>query len=117
MQVGVHAHGLISDSELMADEYYPRYAGQMDRIGKSRGWSPYTRQQFAGGISPDGALFIGDPNPVIEKILFLQETFGLTRFMMHTDIGAPSHMSIMRSIELLGREVVPAVKKAVAAKK
>lgn len=113
MQLGTHSHGLIGDDgQAVADRYFPAYAGQMDRIGRDRGWSPYTKAQFEGGRRKEGALFVGDVNQVIDKILYHTELFGLTRFLMHVDVGAPSHKDLMRTIELLGTQVAPAVKKA-----
>lgn len=113
MQVGVHSHTFIGDSyEEIRDGYYPIYAAQMDRIGKSRGWQPYTKMQFEGGMSPQGALYMGDVNQVTDKILKTIEMFGLTRFVAHIDVGAPDHKSTMKSIELYGDKVIPAIKKA-----
>lgn len=114
MQIGVHSHTFIGDSkQQILDEYYPLYAAQMDRIGRDRGWSPYTKMQFEGGMSPEGALFMGDTNQVTEKIIQTIEMFGLTRFIAHLDIGAPSHNQMMKAIELFGNEVIPAVRKAI----
>ncbi|MCE7060860.1 LLM class flavin-dependent oxidoreductase [Dyadobacter sp. CY343] len=113
MQLATHSHGLVGENgTALADEYFASYAGQMDRVGSSRGWAPYTRGQFEGGRSPEGALFVGDPNQVTEKILQNQEMFGLTRFLLHTDVGGPDHKLLMKSIELLGDKVAPAVRKA-----
>lgn len=114
MQIGTHSHGLIGENgQALADRYFPNYAQQMDRIGRDRGWAPYTKEQFEGGRSKEGALFVGDPNQVIDKILYHQEMFGLTRFLLHADVGAPSHADLMKTIELLGTKVAPAVRKAI----
>ncbi|KAA0991934.1 LLM class flavin-dependent oxidoreductase [Dyadobacter aurulentus] len=113
MQLATHSHGLVGENgAALADAYFENYAGQMDRVGRSRGWAPYTRGQFEGGRSIEGALFVGDPNQVTEKILQNQEMFGLTRFLLHTDVGGPDHKMLMKSIELLGEKVAPAVRKA-----
>lgn len=113
MQIATHSHGLVGvDGNQLAKDYFDLYKGQMDRIGSSRGWQPYTYGQYEGGRDKEGALFIGDANQVIDKILYHQEMFGLTRWLMHMDIGAPDHQMLMKSIELLGTKVAPAVKKA-----
>ncbi|TDE14656.1 LLM class flavin-dependent oxidoreductase [Dyadobacter psychrotolerans] len=113
MQLATHSHGLIGEnSQAISDRYFPHYADQMNRIGKDRGWSPYTKEQFEGGRSRDGALFVGDVNELTDKILYHQEMFGLTRFLLHVDVGAPSHDDLMKTIELLGTHVKPAVNKA-----
>ncbi|MCL4641841.1 MULTISPECIES: LLM class flavin-dependent oxidoreductase [Olivibacter] len=113
MRIATHSHGLIgTHGQELADRYFPLYAEQMNRIGKDRGWAPYTKEQFEGGRSRDGALFIGDVNQVVDKILYHQELFGLTRFLLHADVGAPPHKELMTTIELLGTKVAPAVRKA-----
>lgn len=112
-QVGIHSHALIgADSASIADTYYPYYAAQMNRIGKDRGWQPYSRGQFEMGRTMDGALFVGEPNEIVDKILQQQELFGLTRFVAHMDVGGPPHELIMKSIELLGTVVAPQVRAA-----
>ncbi len=113
MQVGVHSHTFVADSQQeLLDNYYPYYAAQMDRIGKDRGWAPYTKMQFQGGMSPEGALFMGDSSQVIDKMLSTIEMFGLTRFIAHIDIGGPTHKDMMKTIELYGTKVLPEVRKA-----
>jgi probable LLM family oxidoreductase len=112
-EVGVHMHAMFGeDSKQTADEYYPVYSSQMDRIGKSRGWPPYQKQQYDLGRTKNGALIIGDANEAIDKILQMQEMFGLTRFSAHMDVGGPSHESLMKSIEIFGNTIAPAVRKA-----
>ena len=115
MQIATHSHGLLGeDGAALAKEYFPSYKEQMDRIGSSRGWQPYTYSQYEYGRDKQGALFIGDANQVADKILYNQEVFGLTRWLMHMDIGAPDHKTMMKSIEILGDKVAPKVKKALA---
>lgn len=112
-QVGIHAHAFFGeDSDEVAANYYPLYAAQMDRIGKSRGWSPYTKYQFDYGRQKEGALFVGDAEAAIDKILYVQEMFGLTRFAAHMDIGAPAHKDMMKSIEIFGTKIAPKVREA-----
>lgn len=113
MQVGVHMHSFFGDnSRKVADEYYPLYAAQMNRIGKQRGWPPYQQAQFETGRSPQGHLLIGDANEAIDKILQLEQMFGLTRFSAHMDVGGPSHASMMKSIEIFGNKIAPKVREA-----
>lgn len=113
LQVGVHMHCFFGeDSKQTADEYYPYYSAQMDRVGRSRGWPAYQRNQFDFGRSKDGALIIGDANEAIDKILQMQELLGLTRFSAHMDVGGPSHKALMKSIEIYGTKIAPKVKEA-----
>lgn len=117
-QVGVHMHSFFGeDSKQTADSYYPVYAAQMTRVGKSRGWPPFSRQQFDFGRSPEGAYIIGDVNESVEKILHMHEMFGLSRFSAHMDVGGPSHLALMKSIEIFGSRIAPKVREALGVKK
>jgi alkanesulfonate monooxygenase SsuD/methylene tetrahydromethanopterin reductase-like flavin-dependent oxidoreductase (luciferase family) len=112
-QVGLHMHSFFGEnSKQTADEYYPVYAAQMNRIGKQRGWPPYQPQQFEQGRNKNGHLLIGDANEAIDKILAFNELFGLTRFSAHMDVGGPSHTSLMKSIEIFGTKIAPKVREA-----
>ena len=112
-QVGVHMHAFFGENgKEIADWYYPYYANQMNRIGASRGWPPYQRTQYDYGRSPHGHLIVGDANEAVDKILQIQETFGLTRFSAHMDVGSPDHSKMMKAIEIYGTQIVPKVKAA-----
>lgn len=116
-EVGVHMHSFFGeDSKKTADEYFPVYAAQMTRVGRSRGWPPFSRQQFDFGRGPQGAYIIGDANEAVDKILRMHEMFGLTRFSAHMDVGGPSHKSLMKSIEIFGTKIAPKVREAVSVK-
>jgi probable LLM family oxidoreductase len=114
MQIGIHSHGYIADdSQKAADEFYGPYAYVMSQLGRERGWSPMNRAQFEYMRSPEGALLVGSPQQVIDKILWEHELLGMTRFLLHISVGTLPHAQVMRSIELLGTIVAPAVKKAI----
>lgn len=112
MQLGLHVHSFVGDTDSIADTHFPYYSAQMSRIGKERGWASYSRAQYEAGRGKNGALFVGDPAALVDKILAVQELFGLTRFMAHMDVGGPPHKELMRSIELFGTKVAPEVRKA-----
>lgn len=115
MRLATHAHGILGDDiNAVLDRYFPKYADKMNRIGRERGWPPMTRQQFDASRQPNGAYFMGNQNEVIDKILSFQEMFGLTRFVLHADSGAPDHKDLMRSIEIFGTKIAPAIKKALS---
>ena len=105
MQIGIHSHTLVSEDPEVIDGYFENYAAQMNRIGSTRGWYPYTKMQYEDGRSKDGALFIGNSDEVAEKINTVKEMFGLTRYIAHMDVGAPNHEVMMKSIELFGTKV------------
>jgi probable LLM family oxidoreductase len=112
LPLAVHSHGYISeDSQQAADEFFPSYAYVISNIGKERGWPPTTRAQFEAGRSKQGALLVGSPQQVIDKILFEKELFGLSRFLLHVSVGTMPHAQIMHSIELFGTQVAPVIRK------
>jgi alkanesulfonate monooxygenase SsuD/methylene tetrahydromethanopterin reductase-like flavin-dependent oxidoreductase (luciferase family) len=113
--LSINSHGFIADtSQAAADEAYVAHKVVMDRIGRERGWPPMTRAQFDAGAALHGASFVGSPQQVIEKILFQHEIFGHERFLVQFSVGTMPHASIMRSIELYGTEVAPAVRREIA---
>src|SRR5450432_869524 len=112
LPLAVHSHGYISeDSQQAADEFFPSYAYVMSNIGRERGWPPTTRSQFEAGRSKQGALLVGSPQQVIDKILYEKELFGLDRFLLHVSVGTMPHAQIMHSIELFGTQVAPVIRK------
>jgi probable LLM family oxidoreductase len=114
-QVGVHMHSFFGEnSQQTADAYYPVYSSQMNRVGASRGWAPFTLPQYEQGRGKQGAYLISDTNEAVDKILYLHEMFGLNRFSAHMDVGGPSHSMLMKSIEIFGAKIAPEVRKAVS---
>lgn len=113
--VGVHCHAYVADtSEQAANEFYPSYAYVMSQLGKERGWPPMNREHYEMMRAAQGSLFVGSPQQIVDKILYLHELFKLTRFLAHTPVGTMPHDKVMRSIELFGTQVAPAVRKALA---
>lgn len=110
MQIAIHSHTFVSEDQAVIDGYFHNYKSQMDRIGSARGWAPYTKMQYEGGRSKDGALFIGNTSEVADKIAYMKEIFGITRFIGHMDVGAPENEVMMKSIELFGEKVGPQVR-------
>ena len=111
LPVGLNTHGYVADtSQRAADEFFPSYAAQMTHIGRERGWPPTTREHFNAGLPLRAHLMIGSPEQVIEKILFQHEKLGHARYLMQMSVGTMPHRQIMRSIELLGTKVAPAVR-------
>jgi probable LLM family oxidoreductase len=109
--ISVHAHGFVAPTDDEAVEiFYPSYAVAMTRLGRERGWGPMTRQQFEMMRSPEGSLVLGSPQTVAEKILRWKDILGIERFELHASVGTMSHEHVLRSIELLGKEVGPIVR-------
>ncbi len=112
-RLSINSHGYIADSAQQAlDESFPYVSAAMNKIGQERGWPPMERADYDAAASLRGSNFVGTPEQVVEKILFQHELFGHDRFMVQFTIGGIPHEGILRSIELLGREVAPAVRAA-----
>ncbi|MDQ0391530.1 LLM class flavin-dependent oxidoreductase [Labrys monachus] len=115
LPVSINSHGFIDDDgDAAAETIYPYYVDVMGRLGRERGWGPYSRAQFEAQRSPRGSDFIGDPQQVIDKILAEHELFHHQRFLIKFSMGSVPHARLMRAIELFGTVVAPAVRKALA---
>jgi probable LLM family oxidoreductase len=115
--VSINSHGFIADASAdAAEEAWPPYLDVMGRIGRERGWPPPTRQRFDAERSAHGALVVGDPQEAIDKILFEHELFGNTRYLLQMSVGTMPHDRLLRSIELFGTVVAPAVRREVASR-
>jgi len=111
--VGINSHMYVAaTSQQAANEFYPAYAPMMNRIGRERGWPPLTRQQFDAACGPSGALLVGSPQQVAEKIIAEHELFGNDRLLGHISVGTLPHEQAMRATELFGTEVAPIVRAA-----
>lgn len=115
LPIATHSHGFIDETtEKAAELFFPPTQAQMNVIGRERGWPPYTRATFDAARSMRGALYVGDPEYVAEKIVLLRKTLGVNRFFLHINVGTMPHRDIMRTIELLGTKVAPIVRKELA---
>jgi len=113
LQLGINSHGYIADdSQRAADEFYEPMAEVMNRIGAERGWPPLSRAQYDSSRHLRQHLFVGSPQQIVDKILFQHEIFKHDRFLLQST-GVIPHAQMMRSIELFGTEVAPAVRVAV----
>jgi len=114
LKVGVHMLGYVADTtQEAADAFYPGYAKAMTDIGKERGWPPMTRASFDAQRGRDGALLIGSPDEVVDKILRHSETLGgISRITFQMNAASLPQSKMMRAIEALGARVVPALHEA-----
>ncbi len=111
LKVGINTHAYIAEtSQQAADEFFPAYAQVMTRLGRERGWPPTTRPQFEAMREPRGALAVGSPQEVIDKIMFQHGLFRHDRYLAQFSVGTMPHAQIMRSIELLGTRVAPVIR-------
>jgi alkanesulfonate monooxygenase SsuD/methylene tetrahydromethanopterin reductase-like flavin-dependent oxidoreductase (luciferase family) len=113
LPLSINSHAYVADTtEQAAEEFYPSYAAMMNAIGRERGWSPIERQDFDALRTLRGALVVGSPEDVVEKILFQHEIFGHQRFLAQMSVGTMPRDKVLRSIELFATEVAPAVRSA-----
>ena len=112
LPVGINSHAYIAEtSQQAADEFFSAYVTMMNAIGRERGWGTMTRADFEALRGPRGALLVGSPQQVVDKILFERELFGHQRFLAQISLGNLPHAKAMKAIELLGTEVAPQVRK------
>lgn len=111
--IAVHSPGHVAETDDQAKEQlWPHYAAIMTRIGSERGWPPPSRAQFEHEAGPGGALCVGSPDTVATKIIATVKALGLSRFNLKYSNGSLPHALMMKSIELIGREVAPRVREA-----
>lgn len=112
LPVSINSHGFIADdAQTAADIAFPPFAETMSRIGRERGWPPTTRRQFDAEAQLHGALFLGSPEQIVEKILYQHDLFHHQRVLIQLTVGPMPHDQVMRAIELLGTEVAPVVRR------
>ena len=113
LNVGIHSLGYVAESTQEAvDDFFPGYAHSMNEIGKERGWPPITRRDFEAQRGPNGALLIGNPEEVTEKIIRHSRALGgISRFTFMMNPASLPHEKLMRATELIGSRVAPVLHK------
>ncbi len=112
LKVGVHSLGYVAESTQEAvDDFFPGYAHAMTEVGKERGWPKMTRASFDAQRGPQGALLVGDPNEVAEKIIrHSQALGGLSRITFMMNPASIPHAKLIRATELIGTRIAPALR-------
>jgi alkanesulfonate monooxygenase SsuD/methylene tetrahydromethanopterin reductase-like flavin-dependent oxidoreductase (luciferase family) len=114
LKVSINSHGFIAETAEEAVELaYLPFTETMNRIGRERGWPPTGRAHFDTERRLEGALMLGSPDDVIEKILYQHDLFGHDRTLIQLTVGPMPHDAVLRAIELLGTVVAPAVRESV----
>jgi len=113
LKVGIHCLGYVATSSTKAlADFYPGYAEAFTKIGKERGWPPITPAHFNAQVGKYGALTVGEPEEVAEKILqFSEDLGGISRLTFQMDSAGLTHSQLMESIELIGKKVIPLINK------
>lgn len=109
LKVGLHSLGYVAKTRQEAtDSFFPGYAQSFTSIGKERGWSAVTREHFDAQTTPLGAILVGDPEEIAERIIRHSKALGgISRISFQMDIASLPHEKLMQSIELLGTRVAP----------
>jgi probable LLM family oxidoreductase len=108
--IGVHAPGHVAETDERAlAELWPHFLAMRTKIGAERGWAPPTRAQFENEAGPRGALFVGSPETVAQKIAATARKLSLSRFDLKYSNGPMPHEQMLQSIELIGTKVAPRV--------
>jgi probable LLM family oxidoreductase len=112
LKVGIHSLGYVAETtQQAADDFFPGYARAFTDVGKERGWRPVTRADFDAQRGSRGALIIGDPDEVVKKIVRHSKALGgISRITFQMNAASLPHVKLMRAIELLGKQVGPALR-------
>ena len=111
LKVGLHSLGYVAPSrEEAINDYFPGYAETFTRICRERGWPPVSRERFDAQNGPTGALLVGDPDEVGEKILRHAAALGgVERVTFQMDNAELPREKLLRSIQLIGERIKPAL--------
>jgi probable LLM family oxidoreductase len=112
LRVGVHALGYVAaTTQDAADDFFPGYARAMTDVGRERGWPRMTRAAFDAQRGPLGALLVGSPAEVVEKIARHSEDLGgISRITFQMNVASLPHAKLMDAIEAIGNRVAPALR-------
>ena len=111
LDVALHAIGYVAETDgKAADELWPAYSHTFGRIGRERGWGPMSRASFNAQLGPTGAFVVGSPETVATKLRHIDDVLGgVSRVSFMMSGGPLAHAGVLRSIELMGTAVKPAL--------
>jgi len=113
--VAINTHAFVGETSAGADRAFAAaYLTMMNRIGRERGWPPSGTGEYEALRAPGGALAVGSPEQVAEKILAEHALFGHQRYIAQMSVGAVTHGDVLRSMELFAAEVAPLVRAELA---
>jgi probable LLM family oxidoreductase len=114
--VGIHAPGHVAETDEQAQrEFWPHWRAVLTRVARERGFSPPTRESFAFDVGSDGALYVGAPETVAQKIVANLGNLAASRFDLKFGMPGLTHEQVMATIALYGTRVIPRVRELVAA--
>jgi probable LLM family oxidoreductase len=115
LPIGVHSPGHVAATDEQArEEFWPRYLEVIRNVSKTRGFAIPTEETFRHEIGPRGALYVGSPETVAQKIAENLTALGANRFDLKYGMGGLSHEALVTNIELYGTQVIPRVRELLA---
>jgi probable LLM family oxidoreductase len=115
LPVGVHAPGHVAATDEEArDAFWPRWLALITRMSKERGFSIPTKESFLAEVGPDGALYVGSPETVAQKIAKNLTTLGANRFELKYGLVGLTNQDLLTNLELYGTQVIPRVRELLA---
>jgi len=117
LKVGMHSPGYVAETtDQAADDFLPGFERAVRDIGKERGWPAMSRKDFEAQLGPEGALIVGNPEEVADKIMRHSRALGgISRVTFQMNAASLEHEKMMRSIDLIGTRVIPALRARLAA--
>ena len=114
LRVGISSHLHVQkDSQAALDDFYPHYTRYIGHNLPNRDLGTrISRGDYELLAGPRGALFVGSPQQIVDKILYEHEMFGHQRFMAQIDIGGLPFAKVAAAIELLASDVLPVIRHA-----
>lgn len=97
-----------AETTQQAQRDYYAHINEGMKLTNGRG---FPKQQFAQGADTRDVMNIGSPQQIIEKILYQHELFGHQRYIGQMDFGGVPFDKLMQNIDLIGNEILPAIKK------
>jgi alkanesulfonate monooxygenase SsuD/methylene tetrahydromethanopterin reductase-like flavin-dependent oxidoreductase (luciferase family) len=114
LTIASHSHGFVAeDTQTAIEKFFPSTYTRTNVRAVEKGSAPYHRSDYDAACSPEGALYVGDPRTVANKIIELYKHVGITRFMLHVPHGTMPHAEVMNAIRLFGTEVAPLVREEI----
>ena len=112
LKVGAHSWGWIAeDGEQAVKDYSIRPSKWwMLSLKTVRTGRNCVMNNIWSKLGQNGAMFVGNPDQVAEKLIRMIEDLGLDRFMLHLPLGSMPHDQVLRAIELFGTQVAPKVR-------
>lgn len=92
-------------------EAYRKYYPHINEGMKLSNGQGFPKQGFAQGQDYRSVINVGNPELIIEKILYQHELFNHDRYIAQLDFGGVTMDDIKRNIDIIGEKILPAVKK------